>query len=70
MGEKKKIANFYYENFIKYSDLLRLIIPKDEGVVPHIYPIVIFSEDKLKQILKLSKLILFNMEDIISLVIG
>jgi len=53
--KRKKLANFYYENFINYSDLLRLIIPKDEGVVPHIYPIVIFSEEKLKLIFKAFK---------------
>ncbi len=53
--KRKTLANFYYENLINYSDFLRLIIPKDNGVVPHIYPIVILSEVKLKKIFKAFK---------------
>ncbi len=49
-AKRKWIANYYFKNLKKYDNFLKIIIPNEEGIVPHIYPIVIFDENKLKKV--------------------
>ena len=49
-AKRKYIANYYYQKLKEFSDHLNLIIPNDKGIVPHIYPVIIFDKVKLNKI--------------------
>ncbi len=49
-SRRRKIGISYFNKLINLSDQLRPIIPINEGIIPHIYPIIIYNLDLLDNI--------------------
>ena len=66
--KRKNLANYYFQKLKPFAEHLNILIPKNSGIVPHIYPILIYDKEKLIKIFQSFKRIIFNMEDIIILI--